>query len=316
MLYRYLLFYVLLVALACLPTLANTGMPGYVPVYGTPYRMPEELPSELEEAMLLQQIKVVGKSRDKVLNLVASNSLNPTFCFQDFFEQNIHRFYGVKYGAGGAGCGAGTTLVNVEEMDCMTFIENFMALAATTKQYSQQGAEVPNDRMLAAFVKNLNLVRYYNGQNCTWEDRIHYFTDVLLNMEAKGVLQDIGRTNGRPLKKTINYISAHPSRYAGFKEWDKVKAVENKLTKTQFYYYPVEELERYAAVAQTGDVIALVTSIDGLDVSHCGFIRWKNHQLNFIHASSIPRKVVEQDLCSYLEKRGNITGIMAYRPVL
>lgn len=41
-----------------------------------------------------------------------------------------------------------------------------------------------------------------------------------------------------------------------------------------------------------GDILALVTSKEGLDVSHLGFAVWRNNRLYLLNASGLYRKVL------------------------
>ena len=43
---------------------------------------------------------------------------------------------------------------------------------------------------------------------------------------------------------------------------------------------------------QEGDIIALVTTIDGLDVSHLGFATYEKKELRLLHASFNDKQVI------------------------
>lgn len=260
-------------------------------------------------------VKVVGKSRQQIDAMLTQQGMSQPFCWQHFFEQTYPEFMGRPYGNGGAGCRAGTTLVNTETVDCVTFIENMMALALSARELARQPISTEHGRFLL-YLEKLLEVRYYGGLNCTWEDRIHYWTDALRYMGAQGWLQDIGTFNGQPYQKPIYYISSHRRKYPGFDDWGRILHQERRLTHAQRYYYPLQELERYEQVAQTGDILGLTTNIDGLDVSHTGFAEWVDGELFFIHASSRAKKVVRQNIWEYLGTRTSITGVVAFRPTL
>ncbi|MCS7084832.1 MAG: DUF1460 domain-containing protein [Bacteroidia bacterium] len=262
---------------------------------------------------------VVGRSDKTVVRALREWTQRPWPGFEHFAQTELERFAGVGYGAGGAGCGPGKTLVNVEQMDCVTFIENVLALAWTAKDFALRPADDPT--LFNAFVERLNRVRYYEGVNCRWDDRIYYFTDALRQLEDTGLLSDLARINGEPFVKRMEYLSKNPKKFSGIEDWDKVKRVEREMSARRRYYYPLAELDRYARLARTGDVVALATDVEGLDVSHCGFVhvdesRQGAEKLYFTHASSVKKKVVyRQNLCDYLSTRTSITGIFVYRPV-
>lgn len=64
-----------------------------------------------------------------------------------------------------------------------------------------------------------------------------------------------------------------------------------------------------------GDIIALVTSKDGLDISHVGIAIWKGNKLHLLNASSLKHKVVadSQSLYEYQRKRQTQLGIRVIR---
>ena len=64
-----------------------------------------------------------------------------------------------------------------------------------------------------------------------------------------------------------------------------------------------------------GDIICIVTSADGLDIAHLGIAVWHADGLHMIDASSLHKKVVEEDMTmrQYLERRKNALGIRIVR---
>ena len=64
-----------------------------------------------------------------------------------------------------------------------------------------------------------------------------------------------------------------------------------------------------------GDIIAIVTASEGLDVSHVGFAHWHGDTLHMIHASSTAGKVIDDStpLADYLARRKSHLGIRIFR---
>lgn len=58
-----------------------------------------------------------------------------------------------------------------------------------------------------------------------------------------------------------------------------------------------------------GDIIALVTTIDGLDISHVGFAFWKDGKLHLLHASSAEGKVIMDTTTLYDYQKNKRTQI-------
>jgi cell wall-associated NlpC family hydrolase len=268
----------------------------------------------------VEALYVVGNSKTIITKMLRASHLD-SLSFPAYLQRYGSQFVGVRYGAGGRGCGEGLTLINVEEMDCVTFVENLLALCRASNELNAQyrrwdGLHFSDDHIFRLFVLNLNRVRYYGGVNCDWEDRIHYFTAGLRELQKMGWAADVGPTLGEPISKPINYITAHRKAYPGIEDWPRVEALEQQLSTTTSWYYPYSEIERYEAVAQTGDIIAFCTDVAGLDVSHCGFVEVDaSGRLSLTHASSVQHVVVRgMDFCDYMGRRTSVTGIMVYRP--
>ncbi len=64
-----------------------------------------------------------------------------------------------------------------------------------------------------------------------------------------------------------------------------------------------------------GDILALVTSVNGLDVSHVGFAFWENGKLHLLHASSNRECVIadEKTIYDYQKDRKSHLGVRVFR---
>lgn len=271
-------------------------------------------PIQANSDELLERCLVVGDSKDAVLNIIRENG--DCFDFEYDIEGILYNFIGKKYGAGAWGLKPGKTLINIHELNCVTFIETAWAILLTKRWLATHPkAQSDEELLLGQFVSYLDNFRYYNGVNCVWEDRITYFTDQLYQMQDAGLLYDVAAQNGFIFDKKIHYISSNKKKFSGFTNWDRISKQEERLNARKKFYYPIHEYDRYAAVAKTGDIIALATNVAGLDVSHCGFISRDNDELKFSHASMLKKKVVfKEDFCSYLGNRTTITGFFVFRP--
>ena len=78
----------------------------------------------------------------------------------------------------------------------------------------------------------------------------------------------------------------------------------------EFLNLPPEELP-----ICDGDILALVTTIEGLDVTHLGFAVWQGDKLHLMHASTAYKRVVvdEQSLYDYLRTRKSCPGVRVVR---
>ncbi len=259
----------------------------------------------------------VGNSKKEIVRFI-NEQAGYKFCYHDFVLATLNRFEGVKYGSGAKGCSADQLLINTASFDCVTFIENFLAMAFTTYELRNNPFAF-EDEIFKTFSKYLMIIRYYENQPTeSWENRINYYTEQLFKLTDLGLLIHIGENSGAKLyTKKINYISSNKYKFPGIKNWKKLKQTEKKLTERPKFYFPLDEIEKcYKPIAQEGDIVALTTTIDGLEVSHTGIITLKNGRLFFSHASQKHKKLImEEDFLEYLDTRSTITGIMIFRPV-
>lgn len=204
---------------------------------------------------------------------------------------------------------AETLIINLREMDCVTYVENVIALSRIVLSGSSS---------IDDFASQLLNIRYRNGVINGYESRLHYTSDWAYDNQNKGVLEQITSSLGGILeKKTIDFMSSHRNLYVQLKSDDamlrKIKSTENEINKRGgFYYLPKEMIKSKATQIPSMTIVAFTTSIKGLDTSHLGFTYYENGQLGFIHASSAKGKVVvdEKTLSAYCASRKTCTGVM------
>ena len=96
----------------------------------------------------------------------------------------------------------------------------------------------------------------------------------------------------------------------------KIKATETFLSAQPFTYIPKDKVAKLIPeIVREGDIIAIVTDIEGLDISHVGFATFVNNEIHLLHASSGKKEVVIDPLplCEYLAKFKHHIGIKIVR---
>ncbi|WP_300021887.1 N-acetylmuramoyl-L-alanine amidase-like domain-containing protein [uncultured Maribacter sp.] len=206
-----------------------------------------------------------------------------------------------------------TLVVNLQGLDCTTFVENVLAFSLLLRQL-----EISFD----AYLKNLEIIRYKNGSLNGYASRLHYFSEWIANNAEKGLLKDItGEIGGAAITKDINFMSTHRDLYpflADEVNFSKIKASENYLNSQAICVLPQDDIAANEHLIQTGDIIALATSINGLDVTHTGIAtREKDGRIHLLHAStgSMEVEVSKKPLADYLKGIKSNTGIMVARPL-
>ena len=125
---------------------------------------------------------------------------------------------------------------------------------------------------------------------------------------------------GIEIHKTINFMSTHRDLYPFLKEnnanYEKIKESEEFLNNEELCILEQDKIEENEHLISNGDIIALTTSIKGLDITHTGIaIREKDGRIHLLHASSSGEvKISKEPLVDYLKKIKNNTGIMVCRP--
>lgn len=208
---------------------------------------------------------------------------------------------------------AETLVVNLKELDCTTYVENVLAFGTLLK-YGESGFD--------NFTETLESIRYKDGALAGYASRLHYFSEWIANNEKKGMIKNItSEIGGTEINKDINFMSTHRDLYpflADDTNFEKIKASENYLNNQSICILPQDQIEANEHLIKSGDIIALTTSINGLDVTHTGFAtREKDGRIHLLHAStgSMEVEVSKKPLAEYLKGIKKNTGIMVARPL-
>lgn len=204
-------------------------------------------------------------------------------------------------------------VINLHGLDCTTYVENVMAF----------GSMVRNDRTdFDTYVNTLELIRYEDGKLDGYASRLHYFSQWIKNNQKKGLIKDItADLGGVEISKEINFMGTHRDLYPFLKDDDnfkKIQQTEKDLNGQPICILPQDQITAKEHLIQTGDIIALTTSIKGLDITHTGFaLREADGRIHLLHAStgSMQVEVSELPLVDYLKKIKGNTGIMVARPL-
>ena len=203
-------------------------------------------------------------------------------------------------------------VINLRELDCTTFAENCLALARTVKAGK-------ND--FESFVSELVRIRYRDGIRNQYPSRLHYFVEWISNNQDKRIIDETPNQNGVKSNKVINYMSTHPASYPVLREHPElipaIAEQEKALTKTGFMFFPKNDIPNLYKHLHHGDIIALTSSIEGVDVNHVGIILKKGNEFYLLHAPLSGKKVLVSDepITDFIKPNSKNNGIMIARPV-
>lgn len=203
-------------------------------------------------------------------------------------------------------------IINLRELDCTTFVENCLALARTAKLGKTD---------FESYVTELVKIRYRNGVRNKYPSRLHYFSEWIRNNSEKKIVSDTPNFQGIKLSKTINYMSTHPQDYPVLKEHPElipaIALQEKEISASGYYYFPKNNPDNLLKNLQHGDIIALTSTIDGVDINHVGIIIRKNNEFHLLHAPLSGGKVLVSDgpVTDFILPKSKNSGIMIARPI-
>jgi hypothetical protein len=181
-------------------------------------------------------------------------------------------------------------VINLEGVDCLTFIEYVEALRVSAS--------------FSAFKDNLKRVRYKSGE-VAFEKRNHFFTDwIAYNAHLiDDITEEIAAGKTVLSQKLLNEREGKTSFVQG------ITPVMREIR-----YIPSEHIdETVLHRLGTGDYIGIYSRLKGLDVSHTGIFIKDGERALFRHASSSEkkRKVTDDDFMKYITDK---PGIVVLRP--
>jgi Protein of unknown function (DUF1460) len=197
-----------------------------------------------------------------------------------------------------------------DRYDCVTFVEYILALSIYQNQPSESQKTLP---------QIITQIRYRNGKLDGYGSRLHYFTEWMIHNEQYGIIKNITpEIGGKPFDKKIHFMTTYKSKYPKLnnaKDLQKIKDAEIFLQTQKLTYMPKDKVRSAFTQINNGDIIAITTGIDGLDIVHTGFAYRKGNDIHLLHASEKEGKVVISDLPidQYMLKNKSQSGIMVAR---
>lgn len=206
-----------------------------------------------------------------------------------------------------------TLVVHLTGLDCTTFLENCVVFSRCIKEEKTSFDD---------YTKELEFVRYRDGKMGEYPSRLHYFSDWMFNNTKKNIVEDVTKSiGGEPIQFKVGYMTKHPESYRQLKENEKfipIVAMQEKAINSRTYFYiPKNKVDAVESQIHNGDLIAITTNLEGLDIGHVGVaLKIENGRIHFMHAPLVGSKVQisELPLGGYLAKIKKHTGIIVLRP--
>ncbi|MCC8089173.1 MAG: DUF1460 domain-containing protein [Rikenellaceae bacterium] len=199
-------------------------------------------------------------------------------------------------------------IVNLRELDCVTFVESTIALVQTLKS---------DNPTFENYCVNLKNLRYRQGELKDFTSRLHYFSDWIWDKQEMGILQDYTKElGGDPYPVHPKIMSKYPHKYRQLvnnPEFIPVMSeIEDQMKDRDLYAVPQAKAGKLDDKLENGMVIGMTTNT-AMDIAHVGFICYVDGKPHFMHASSEHKKVILTDYTieDYLKRVKAMTGFMA-----
>lgn len=250
----------------------------------------------------------VANDTTEITNILVENSNNSPIANE--LMVNIGKYFiDVPYKPGTLDGDTEELRVNLQGMDCTTFVENVTALAMTILERRSSWID---------FVYNLERIRYRGGNMKDYASRLHYVSDWILDNSHKGIVTEVTDRVGNPKYqiKTLDFMTVNRDKYAALTDSAVFESMKNAQIGYRSHKFPyIKSSEADNAAITPGDIIAITSKTSGLDVSHVGVAVEVNGKIHLLHASSKEGKVCisRLPLGEYLRRNRNATGIRVVR---
>lgn len=223
------------------------------------------------------------------------------------------QFIGTPYGAHTLEGEQEILTVNLDSLDCTTFVETALAMAITAQERRWSWRD---------FIYNLRRIRYRQGSVDGYASRLHYICDWALDNTARGNFSEV--TNRFPkvnyAVKTISFMSENADKYPALADSATLANIKNVEIGYRNHRYPfiktIDTSEKNTkAEFRQGDIVAFTSNLKNLDVTHMGIIVVRDGAPYVMHASLSAGKVLisETPLDKFLKRNRSFTGVRVFR---
>jgi len=222
-------------------------------------------------------------------------------------------FVGTPYVGGTLeGDGPEVCRIDLTGLDCVTLFENVLNISRVIKHGKSSWEDL---------VKEVSFTRYRRGLLKDYTSRLHYTADWIDDNVYKKVVTDITRDLGGDIYPiNVHFMSENPKYYRPLTEDSsmvvRISEIEESLASTSRHLVPKDRIAEIEHLLETGDIVAIATSKEGLDYAHTGLIIRAGGQARLMHASSQKKKVIlDGRVSEYVAGVRTHIGISVVRPV-
>lgn len=250
----------------------------------------EKITPFLSKDKIKTVINLGGQTEDS-LNALIQNSKKYQKV-NDRIDYISERFLGTSYQADtliGSQDLTEQFVVNLESVDCFTFVDYILALAISDN--------------FVDFYDKLQAIRYKSGQ-IDYRTRNHFFSQWIDNNSEH--LFDVSNRFEESVCTVKELNKKENGRY-----WvEGIPFFEKNVC-----YLPREVIlnQPLDSIFRNGDIVGLYTDLKGLDVSHLGIISIQSSGIYLRHASFKTKKVIDSNLEDFLTEKKELKGLIIIR---
>ncbi|MFI5385423.1 MAG: N-acetylmuramoyl-L-alanine amidase-like domain-containing protein [Fimbriimonadales bacterium] len=204
--------------------------------------------------------------------------------------------------------------INFAGLDCVTFYEIALGFCRMIRHGGSRHEDL---------VKEVTFTRYRGGRLDGYLSRLHYTSDWIDDNEKKGVVRNLtpNLLGATRMDKRLDFMSTHPQSYRQLRAnpalVPRMAALERQIGARKPWYVPNDKVAAIEPLLETGDIVGIATSAEGLDCSHTGLVYVDESQVRrFLNASSVKKQVIlGERLSEYAVKYKKNLGIMIARPL-
>jgi len=214
-------------------------------------------------------------------------------------------------------------VVELETLDCVTFVETVLALARVVNFLDVDDyRRMSKEQVRNAYSERLVSIRYREGQLDGYASRLHYFSEWIEDNSKLGLVEEVvsghlATTETEP----IDFMTTHPGAYWQLRNDPalvaEIQKMEANLSAKPRPYVREKDVDEIEPDLLNGDIIAATSSIEGLDVAHTGIAIWKEGRVHLLHAPLAGGvvQVSERPLAERILALGGQDGVMIARPI-
>ena len=212
-------------------------------------------------------------------------------------------------------------VVNLRVFDCVTLVEHVLVLARLTVSDDEPfllGEETFRDR----YRNELTFLRYRDGVLAGYPSRLHYFSEWIRDADKKGLTRSVSEElGGVEDPRPIRFMTEHPTSYRQVTEdsgvFEAIREMEERVSRAARFFIPEDQIVGREDGIRNGDIIAAVSTLEGLDIAHTGIALWQGDRLHLLHAPLVGDSVEisERPLAERIQGFSSQTGIMVARPI-